>query len=155
MKRREFIPIACKAFLAFSVTGSLLSGCSALSVDLDEVIGQSVSILGNKKTEYEGEICCYSLQRFKSAIPGEKAFIFCQDDKIIGFSVKIKPSSSLPMEFQSPENSKIAFDNAFGTKITWQEGSVNKSLTTAKKYEDIISYTFYSVYADEAEYAVL
>ncbi|WP_435524725.1 hypothetical protein [Chryseobacterium indoltheticum] len=49
------------------------------------------------------------------------------------------------------KKSNLVFDNAFGTKESWKEGNLLKSLCISKDYGNIDGYIFYSEYLEEAK----
>ena len=154
MKRREFIPLSLKTALAVSLSGGILARCSFISSNLDGIMGQSIQSLRNKQVEYEGNISCYSLTDFKPKLQdAEKAFIFSKDDKVIGFSIKLKPSAKDSLKI--PQEATIAYDNAFGSSAIWKDNNVHKRATLSKPYNDVKSFIFYSEYVAEGEKHIL
>lgn len=154
MKRREFIPISLKVTLAVAFSGNLFTRCSFVNIDIHTIVGQPINSISKKKIEYEGNISCYSLTNFKSKFSDtDKVFIFCENDKIIGFSIKLKPTTK--EQIKIPNDATLAYDNAFGSKSTWKENNKNISATIAKPYDDIKNFSFYSEYLDEVEVFIL
>lgn len=150
MKRKEFISITTKTLLGLVIANSFLISCFLEGQDLSKIIGMDINNLKNLKTEYKGKISCYSLLKFHYKIDGEKVFIFCINNKIVGFSIKIKNKTPLTEIVTISNNKKIAFDNPFGTRTVWKEENIYKSLSIPKDYQSIENYIFYAEYLQEA-----
>ena len=54
------------------------------------ILLEKKDVLKDFETEYTGTVSCYSTKDFKYSVKGEKIFVFCINNKIIGFSIKIK-----------------------------------------------------------------
>ncbi|GGI29484.1 hypothetical protein [Pedobacter mendelii] len=148
MKRSEFIRLTAKAALGLALTNSLMASCVSKGANISDLIGKNAAVLSGFALEYDGVLSCYSTAKFKSDIDGEKALIFCLNNKIVGFSIKLK-TSSLTKKLKE-KNGDTIFSNPFGSKIYWKEKKVLKSLCLPKDYGNIKSYVFYSEFAEEA-----
>jgi len=149
MKRKEFIRSTSKAVLGLAITNSFLSSCISKGQNISDIIGKKKDVLKDFEIDYTGVVSCYSTKTFKYSVKGEKIFVFCINDKIVGFSIKMK-DSSMAKAIHIPNEKQVVFDNAFGSKTVWKEQNLYKSLCIPKNYKKIENYIFYSEYLKEA-----
>lgn len=150
MNRKEFIQITTKAILGLVIINPLLLRCTTKELDLTNILGKDKNALKNLKIEYVGEISCYSTDKFTHSIEGQKLFIFCIKNKVVGFSVKIENKSIISKIVNQKKNAHIIFDNAFGIREYLREKDTFKSLCISKNYMNIDYKIFYSEYLEEA-----
>lgn len=150
MNRKEFIDLAAKTLAGLAIPNYLLANCIAEKEDLSKMIGENVNNLKNLKTEFHGKIACYSLLKPNIKIKSEKALLFTLEDKIVGFSLKIMDTVPKPQIIANSNTGKLLFNNSFGAKTVWKEGSTYKSLCIPKDYHDVEKFIFYSEYLEEA-----
>lgn len=148
MKRRQFIDRSAKLVFGVFLTSQFFVGCK--QEELEKLIGKGKAELEDFDVEYEGRISCYSSKRFKHKLmDGGKVFIFCLENMVVGFSIKLE--HNIPeKELVEQSGQHVLFDNMFGRKIAWEEEGRCKSICVPKKYNDIPQYFFYSEYMREA-----
>lgn len=151
MNRKQFINVTSKALLGIVLANSLFLSCSSENFEVKNIIGKDKSILKNLDIEYDGKFSCYSNEKFNNEIEGIKLFVFCIENKIVGMSIKTKYQSISDKFSDQIKKYNLVFDNAFGTKESWKEGSIFKSLCISKDYGNIDGYIFYSEYLEEAK----
>ncbi len=117
-------------------------------MSLDNLIGQSEDILKGYNKEGDSNFSYYIISSFEhSFFSGEKVFVFCENNTIVGFSVKRnnnKASKEIEALSELYGTKKITYESDFGIEYQWKTAARRISLSHTKTYKDFPQNTFYS-----------
>ncbi len=150
MHRRQFIKNTTLFSSAILISSSLVY-CSDKKFALEDNIGKSGNILDEFPVEGDSDFSYYILQKSQfshSEVSGQQAFVFCKNEKIIGYTIKIdgtdKAENYLRQLSQKYGVQKKVFENDFGHEYSWENNDKQISLTYAKNYANVPQYTYFS-----------
>ncbi len=160
MERRKFITNTGLGILGICIASNLVRCSSKDKIDLNDILGKSENILltitsikkeGNTNFSYyilSDSNFFYEKQEIK------KAFIFCKDSRIVGFTIQIEGNKFIKekvKELNSKfKNFKLNFENDFGKEYQWSD---NKKIIklSYNDYSDLPELTFYSEFLIESK----
>lgn len=154
MERRSFIQIGFKGIAGIYLGSLLLESCSLNTpYNLEDILGTSLENTSSLKKEHAGLIACYSTQNFKHRIAGEKALIFCKDDRVVGLSIKLK-NEKIPTDLENYDQQDLVYENDFGKRYYWKNGEHHESFTMNTDYSGRKGNMFYSEFSDIGKFVV-
>lgn len=139
------------------LSGTLIGCSNDSAISLKDLLGGGhEKFLDNKFPRIGGEKFSYYILKkgnfHHQNFNGEKVFIFCQKENIIGFTIQIKGNDAVNSVLDELDktysNKRKIFENEFGTKYQWSAPNKNISLCFTKEYPELPEYTFYSEYLD-------
>lgn len=150
MNRKQFI----KNVLIFSggilITQPLVS-CSKESFQLEELIGKSESLLKNYSKIGNNQFGYYKVDTnaFKHKIfKGKNAFIYSENQKIIGYTIKIEGIQNFNTNKKSLSKaygeSHLVYKNDFGEQHKWTKSKRKYSIEKVEKRQNLSPNTFFS-----------
>ncbi|GEM56118.1 hypothetical protein B0A58_02425 [Flavobacterium branchiophilum NBRC 15030 = ATCC 35035] len=151
MERRKFIKQTTFAIAGISMIPHVIS-CSGKTLDISELLGKINQNLLDFSKEGNDFFSYYSLENhFKHEfIKGNQAFLFEQQNKIVGFTIKEEGTSNAENYIEKltslyGQKNKV-IDNLFGTEYLWKAKNKNIKLCYTKPYEGLEQNMHYSEY---------
>jgi len=150
MHRRTFIRNSALLSTGILISSSLIY-CSGKKISLDDCIGKNKNILDGFPVEGDSYFSYYTLPQSKfshSNFSGEQAFVFCKNNKIVGYTIKMNGTDDVE-NYMSKLSQKYGvqkkvFENDFGEEFSWETDSRKFSLTYAKNYPNVPKNTYFS-----------
>lgn len=153
MKRRRFIINTGLGALGLYLAPNLMSCSNKKAVELDTVLGKSVSILSesdylNKEGNEDFGYYHFDENNFKmEKYKAKEAFIFYKNSKVIGYTLKIEGNDFFKQGVENiskvMKNYTSNYKNDFGEELQWSHsGKVIK--LSFNNYKDLPQLTFYT-----------
>ncbi|RAV30756.1 hypothetical protein [Sinomicrobium soli] len=163
MKRRKFF-----LNIGFGAIGIFSSGflihCSNGIYTLVNIIGEKWDGLIDNNLKKEGNeyFAFFTLKKGDFEHPyvdGDKALVYCQYGKVIGYKVLIKNDTEVGSVIKrideiGSEKQKV-LENEFGTKFQWKSGNRNISLSLVNNISNVPTYMIFSEFSSESNLMVL
>lgn len=159
MQRRKFIKQTTLSVLGVGFIPHILS-CSGKTLEISSLIGKTNQDCTNFSKEGNDFFSYYALENHYTHefIKGDKAFLFEQEDKIIGFTIKeqgISEVENYMEKITSLYGTKVkVIDNIFGTEYLWKTINKNIKFCYTKPYEGLEQNMHYSEYSPSSKLIV-
>lgn len=151
MKRRKFISITSVATVGLVVPNLLISCNGGDKINLNEIIGKPEKLLEQFPKEGDSDFAYFTIPSSDfehSLMAGFKAFIYCQKEVIVGYTIRKKGinkteeySKQLSQKFG---NKKIVFENDFGKEYEWRTNNKKITLCFSKNHKDLSQNIYFS-----------
>ncbi|WP_108869267.1 hypothetical protein [Aquimarina aquimarini] len=128
-----------------------LTNCSGGTILLDDSIGKSENILKSFTKQGDDFFSYYTISKSNCSHPlfsGEESFIFCQKQKIIGFTIKMNGITDIKKYNETLNQlygaNKKVYENDFGEEYEWKNETRKIILSYSKQESKVPQNTFYS-----------